>query len=317
MMRTLRFLLVCSLIAAGTAFAQDWKGKATLSGTVTDPSGKAIDGATVNLTFVELKVGTSAKTNGKGEWQAKNVANGVWAVKITKDGFDPKEFEVEVGGQMKNPHLDTKPTPAGSPGSNAALAEADKQARALLAEKKYAEARAIYQDLLAKNPSAARLHVGVAQTYYAENQFAQAAEELKLYLDTDKQDTQLWGFYAVMNAQAGNADEALRVLTEIPASVMKESVDLQDCGFTLLRAKKPADAVKFFELAVTRFPNEAGNYFYRGLSEAQIAQAEKPGSAESKAFIEKAKADLTKYLEMAPAGAPEAAQAKKILESIK
>jgi hypothetical protein len=94
-------------------------------------------------------------------------------------------------------------------------------------------------------------------------------------------------------------------------------VDLQECGFTLLRAKKPVDAVKFFELAVTRFPNEAANYYYRGLSEWQIgAIVEKPGTSESKAHFEKAKADMNKFLEMAPT-APEAANAKKILEIVK
>jgi hypothetical protein len=125
MMRTLRVLLVCMLVAAGTAFAQDWKGKATLSGTVTDPAGKGIGGATVTLTFTSLKAGTQAKTNGQGEWLVKNVANGVWDVKIVKEGFEPKEFEVEVGGQMKNPHVDVRLGPTGSASANASLAEAD------------------------------------------------------------------------------------------------------------------------------------------------------------------------------------------------
>jgi tetratricopeptide (TPR) repeat protein len=305
------------LIAAGTAFAQDWKGKATLSGTVTDSAGKGISGATVTLTFVSLKTGTQAKTNAQGEWMVKNVADGVWNVKVVKDTFDPKQFEVEVGAEMKNPHVDVHLTPALSAAASAALEEGDKKARALLSEKKFAEARAIYEDLLTKYPQAVRIHTMIASTYDGEGDYVKAAESLKKYLDTDKNNTPLWGFYAIFNAKAGNADEALRVLSAMPAEAMKESADLQECGFAFLRAKKPADAMKFFEEAVKRFPNEAANYFYRGLSEAQIsAQVEKPGSAESKASIEKAKADLTKCIEMAP-NAPEAAQAKKILESVK
>jgi predicted Zn-dependent protease len=313
----LRFLLVCSLIAAGTALAQDWKGKATLSGTVTDPAGKAISGAQVTLTFVDLKTGTETTTNGKGEWEVKNVANGNWVVRIAKEGFEQRESPVEVGGPAKNPHLDVRLAPVGSGNANAALAEGDQKARALVAEKKYAEARAIYQDLLAKFPKAVRIHIALAQTYDGEGQFAQAVDELKKYLDTDPSNQQIAGFYAGENAKAGNPDEALRVLTAIPASSMKESVDLQECGFTLLRMKKPVDAVKFFELAVTRFPNEATNYYYRGLSEWQIgAVVEKPGTRESRAHFDKAKADMTKFVEMAPEAA-EAANAKKILEIVK
>jgi tetratricopeptide (TPR) repeat protein len=327
MMRTLRIVFVCVLMAAGTAFAQrgrasqqpseDWKGTATLSGKVTDPEGKAVNGATVTLTLTSVKASVQTKTNSQGVWQAKNVADGVWDVKIEKKGFTTKEFEVEVGGEMKNPHVEVRMSPAASAAVNKELDEGDKKARALIAEKKYADARAIYEDLLAKYPQAVRIHTMIASTYDAEGDYAKAAESLKKYLDTDQNNTQLWGFYAVFNAKAGNADEALRVLAAEPPAAMKESVDLQECGFALLRAKKPADAVKFFDEAVKRFPNEAGNYFYRGLSEAQIgAQVEKPGSAESNAQIEKAKADLTKFLEMAPS-APEADQAKKILDSIK
>jgi predicted Zn-dependent protease len=310
--------MVGLLLAVGTASAQEWKGTAILSGTVTDPAGKAISGATITLTFVSAKAGPpETKTNGKGEWEQKNVANGSWVVRIAKDGFEPKESPVEVGGQAKNPHLDVRLAPVGSGDANASLAEGDKQARALIADKKYAEARAIYQDLLAKFPKAVRIHIALAQTYDGEGQFAQAADELKKYLDTDPSNVQIAGYYAGENAKAGNAEEALRVLTAIPAAAMKDSVDIQECGFTLLRAKKPADAVKFFELAVTRFPKEASNYYYRGLSEWQIgAIVEKPGTSQSRAHFDKARDDMNKFLDMAPA-APEAANAKKILEIVK
>jgi tetratricopeptide (TPR) repeat protein len=317
MMRTLRILFVCVLIAAGTAFAQDWKGKAMLSGQVIDPDGKPINGATVTLTFTSLKAGTKTKTNGQGVWQVKNLADGVWDVKIEKEGFEAREYEIEIGVEKKTPPFSVRLNRALSREANASIDEGDKKARALIGENKFAEARAIYEDLLAKYPQVVRIHTMIASTYDAEGNYAKAAESLKKYLASDPNNTQLWGFYAVFNAKAGNADEALRVLTAEPPGAMKESVDLQECGYALLRAKKPVDAVKFFDEAVKRFPNEAGNYFYRGLSEAQIgAQVEKPGSAESNAQIEKAKADLTKFLEMAPS-APEADQAKKILDSIK
>jgi hypothetical protein len=317
-MRTLRFLVVGVLLAVGTASAQEWKGTATLSGTVTDPGGKAISGATVTLTFMAAKAGPpEMKTNGKGEWEQKNVANGNWLVRIAKEGFEPKESQIDVGGQAKNPHLDVRLAPVGSGGANAALTEGDQKARALVAEKKYAEARAIYLDLLAKYPKAVRIHIALAQTYDGDGQFAQAADELKKYLETDPSNVQIIGFYAGENAKAGNADEALRALTAIPPAQMKDAADLQDCGYTLLRAKKPADAVKFFDLAVTRFPSEATNYYYRGLSEWQIGiVVEKPGTPESRAHFDKAKADITKFLEMAPE-ANEAANAKKILEIVK
>ncbi len=318
MMRTLRFLLACSFLAVGTASAQqELAGKATLSGTVTDPAGKGISGAVVSLTFVDTKFVTEVKTKGNGEWELKNVANGKWLVRITKEGYDPKEAPVDVGGDAKNPHLDVRLAPVGSGGANADLTTGDQKARELMNQKKYAEARAVYQDLLQKYPKAVKIHIALAQTYDGENQFAKAAEELKTYLETDRSNVQVIGFYATENAKAGNADEAYQALSNIPAEAMKEAVDLQECGFTLLRAKKPADAVKFFELAVTRFPKDANNYYYRGLSEWQIGTVvEKPGTSASKAHYDKATADLKKYLDMDPTG-QNAANAKKLLDALK
>ncbi len=318
MMRTLRFLLTCWLLAVASASAQqELAGKATLSGTVTDPAGKGIGGAVITLTFVDTKFTTEVKSNSKGEWELKNVSNGKWLVRFSKEGFDPKETSVDVGGEAKNPHLDVRLAPVGSGGANADLTSGDQKARELMNQKKYAEARAVYQDLLQKYPKAVKIHIALAQTYDGENQFAKAAEELKTYLETDTSNVQIIGFYATENAKAGNADEAYRALSNIPAEAMKESTDLQECGFTLLRAKKPVDALKFFELAVTRFPNEANNYYYRGLSAWQIGTiVEKPGSSASKAQYEKATADLNKYLGMDPNG-QNATNAKKLLEALK
>jgi regulator of sirC expression with transglutaminase-like and TPR domain len=55
---------------------------------------------------------------------------------------------------------------------------------------------------------------------------------------------------------------------------------------------------------VTRFPQNADGYYYRGLTNLQLSKNDA------------AKADLTKFLEMAP-NAPEAATAKGILDKLK
>ena len=317
-MRTLRFLLVCLLFAAGTAVAQDWKGKGTLGGTVTDPAGQTVGGATVTLILVDAKAGPpETKTNGKGEWKVKNLANGTWLVRVTKEKFEPKEAQVEVGGDAKDPHVSMRLAPVGSADAGAELVAAEKKGAELIAEKKYAEARAIYEDLLKKYPKIADIHIRLSQTYDGEGQFAQAAAELRKFLELNPQRLDIIGFYAVENSKAGNADEALRVLTAIPPAQMKDVTDLQECGFHLLRAKKPSHAVKFFDLAIERFPSVPTHYYYRGLSEWQIGAIDAaPGTPESRAHFDKAKADLNKFLGMAP-DAPEAANAKKILEYVK
>ncbi|MBE3134521.1 MAG: tetratricopeptide repeat protein, partial [Acidobacteria bacterium] len=246
-----------------------------------------------------------------------NIANGKWAVRISKEGFDAQETAVEVGGQAKNPHIQARLAPEGSSGVNTELAAGDQKARALVAEKKYAEARAIYAELLAKYPTAVRIHIVLAQTYDGEGQYSQAADELKKYLETDPQNLEIGLFLASEYAKADRGEEAFQVMQAIPPAQAKNVGDIQECGFSLLRLKKPADAVKFFNLALERFPDEATNYYYRGLSEWQIgAIVETSGTPKSRAHFDRATADLNKFLAIAP-NAAEAANAKKILEMIK
>jgi tetratricopeptide (TPR) repeat protein len=310
--------MVGLLLAVGTASAQDWKGKSTLSGMVTDPAGKAISGATVTLTFVDAKAGPpEAKTNGKGEWEVKNLAEGKWMVRVAKEKYEVKEAEVQIGGAAKNPHVAMRLAPVGSADANAALVEGDKKARALMTDKKYAEARAVYQDLLAKYPKAVRIHIMLATAYDGEGDFAKAAEELKTYLDTDPSNAQMAIFYADEIAKAGKPDEAFKVLSNIPPTAVTELADLQTAGRAVMQTKKYAAAQQFYDEAVKRFPNEAVNYYLRGLSEYFIGgTVEKPGTPESKSHFEKAKADMSKFIDMAPKD-PMAANAKKILEIVK
>ena len=80
---------------------------------------------------------------------------------------------------------------------------------------------------------------------------------------------------------------------------------LLNAGIALLNDKKTEEAARWFDQAVARFPAHPDGYYYRGISFLSLGK-----TAE-------AKADLEKYVSIAPADAPELATAKKILETIK
>ena len=304
-----------ALLSAGAAWAQEWKGKATLSGAVTDTAGKPINGAVVTLVLGNLNAGPKpTKTNNKGLWEVKNLADGKWIVRISREGFDAQEFTIDVGGQAKNPAIQVRLAPAGT---NAELASGDEKAKVLLDQKKYAEARTMYQDLLTKYPQATRIHIMVAQTYDSEGKFSEAADELSKYLESNPQNVDVGLVLANEYAKAGRGEEAFKLMSTVPVERMKTSDDLQQCGFQLLRVKKPVDALKFFELALKLFPNEVTNLYYRGISEVQIgAIVEKPGTPQSREHFDRAAEDLKKFVSLAP-NSPEAANVPKLLEQIK
>ncbi|MFN0084932.1 MAG: carboxypeptidase regulatory-like domain-containing protein [Blastocatellia bacterium] len=77
------FVLLCCLAAAGVA--QTSRG--TVSGTVTDPTGAVISGATVVLTNTATTVSRSSVANSEGFYRFDAVDLGTYTVKVTAAGF--------------------------------------------------------------------------------------------------------------------------------------------------------------------------------------------------------------------------------------
>lgn len=324
MVRTLRFALVAWMSCAGAGYAltqaapvsQDWQGKNKIAGKAVDQAGKPVEGVTVKLLFLQTRSGTEAVTGKKGEWKVERIAAGMWTVEFYKDGFDPRQIQVEVGGQSKDPNIGVTMTPEGTDPGFAVKSAAEK-AQILFDQRKYEESRAVIEPLITKYPKVSMLHVLLSRAYDAEKNYTAAADQLQEYANDNPGDNRIKTFLGTEYIKAGKLPEAWQVYSSVDLAQIQDAVDLNDPGFTLLRAKNPAEAYKYFDLTVKRFPQEPTAYYYRGLAAWQVgATVEKAGSAESRARLDLAKADLTKFLEMAP-NAPEVANAKKMLEQIR
>jgi hypothetical protein len=88
------FLLV--LASAGASFAQT--ETARLEGTITDPSGAPVQGATISVTSVETGRNTTGSTNDSGFYVVPALPAGHYHVDVTKDGFDKvsRDFELTL-----------------------------------------------------------------------------------------------------------------------------------------------------------------------------------------------------------------------------
>jgi hypothetical protein len=94
-MRILRFAAVFLSFASVFSFlpaslAQQTLG--TLNGTVTDPSGASVPGATVTVTNAGIHVTRTATTQDSGFYQIFNLPIGTYKVTVTRDGFDTTEL---------------------------------------------------------------------------------------------------------------------------------------------------------------------------------------------------------------------------------
>jgi len=82
--RAFIWLLAAFLILAGVAFAGV---TASISGTVTDPTGAAVVGATVTATNVDTGVTTTQQTNGQGYYSFQALPPGKYNIDIQQVGF--------------------------------------------------------------------------------------------------------------------------------------------------------------------------------------------------------------------------------------
>ena len=78
---------VCLLVVGGAGIAQTSRG--TVSGTILDPSGAVVAGATLALTHTEAGVRRTSISNGAGIYRFDSVDLGRYEINVTQQGFRP------------------------------------------------------------------------------------------------------------------------------------------------------------------------------------------------------------------------------------
>jgi tetratricopeptide (TPR) repeat protein len=297
-------LLFCAFVTAG-AEAQP-KGNGRINGKILDDQGKPA----LNVAVRAQKAGDAliheTKTNDKGEWNLQGLTAGQYNFEFSKEGFDPQRVQVEIA-ENRNPPIDnmklTKAAPAVDP--NVELQAEMKKAMELQQAGKIAEARKVIEDLLAKYPQAYRLNAFLASAYEAEKNHDKAIEHLKIVIEKEPADLDMKLFLAELLTAKGDKAGAQAVLDAIDIAQVKDPVQFINAAISSINAGKGDEAVALLDKLAKYFPTRADLHYYR--ARANIT---------SKKMVE-AKADLEKFISMAPPDARELPDAKKLLEQLK
>jgi len=301
-MRTLTRAFLVSLIlvsSASVALAQSWRGMARVAGKVTDEEGKPIAGVTVRLVLPQAG-GTEVKTNNKGEWQVGGIARGDWQIDFECPPYEGRRITVSVAELTRVPPVEIKL----KLDVNEVIRLEVVKAADLMAKQQWAAARAVYEAVLAKYPSAYRLEPYIARTYYAEKNYDEAIRHMKIAIDKDPSDVENKLRLGNILMDTGRMDEGRQLLATVDDSAVKDPAIFVNVGISLMNQNKADDALPYFEKAIKNFPDKGEAYYYRAL--IRLQKGDTVGT----------KADLKKFLELAP-DAPEAPAAKKALEQIK
>jgi tetratricopeptide (TPR) repeat protein len=284
-----------------------------VDGWVKDANGQPIADAKVELSR-DRGGSTSTKTNKKGYWAIMGLAGGAWNVDVSAPGFETRKVSVQIAEASRIPAMDIQLQPAApaapQPGAAApggageeAIA-AIKEGNRLIGEKKYAEARVLYEKALAAVPDNPAIMKGIAQTYQGEGNKEKAIEILNRVKTLDPSDSENQIVLASLLLEKGDLDAGKAILDALPPETLKDPSVFINIGILFMNKKETDEARTYLTKAIEIDPGSADGYYYRGLA---LLQGKKNAEA---------KADLQKFLELKP-DAPEAAEVKEILQSLK
>jgi tetratricopeptide (TPR) repeat protein len=288
---------------AGDALKKDkvaaWRGNAQISGKITDEAGKGIADAKVTFVFVASNDGFFATTKKNGEFKAQDIKAGEWRVQIEAPNFVTVRKTVTIA-DSKNPSLDVQLKRDNSP-------ELVARAEALFKEGKNAEARAEYLKVLEAHPDLAGINRAIAFTYGRERNHTEALKYLDLALASNPDDTMLLQLAAASAIEVSDYTRAMGYLDRIDVATLPDPSAINNATANLINKHQSANAIKLSDRVIARFPDAPLAYFYRGFARLQANQTDTAA----------AKADLEKFVSLAPPDAPELPQAKDILSKLK
>ncbi len=316
MSRIAGFTVALILVATGV-FAQEWRGPGRLMGTVVDEQGKGLEGVIVHASLPAYHgILAESKSNKKGEWTIDDVGEGGWDLTFELNGYVAGKASCDVDQDGRSRPVRVTLKKAFDP--NAFIQEEGKKAAALTNQKKFAEARAVYESIGARVPEVSpQMQQFVAQTYYLEGNAAKAAEIQKAVLARNPNDTDVKLRLIGYLVEAGSTDEAAPILKTVEDAKITSAAPYADFGLALMKKQRSADALPYLDKAIARFPQSPEPYYYRANALADLVNAQKDNPKDPVRLerIAKIKADLTKFLELAPTS-PAAEDAKKLLEQV-
>lgn len=306
---SIALLLTAVLLTAG-AFAQS-RGKLRITGKVVNEAGQPVEGADVRAAKKgEAKPETfAAKTNKNGEYTLAGLAAGEWVIEAMKEGVGARELTETLAEAETSKTVNItigKAAPAAVDPSAEINAEHAKAVQ-LAQGGKIAEARAIYEALLAKHPNVYQLHAMLANMYAAENNAAKAMEHIKQALAKEPTNVDYLLLQAEVMMETGDKAEAQKILDTIDLTKVKDPRAFINSAINKINSGDKAQGEQAIELLtklIAQFPNDHLLLYLRGrayLVGTKLAEA---------------KADFEKYIAVAPPTAPQLADAKKLLEQL-
>jgi tetratricopeptide (TPR) repeat protein len=192
LLRLVLFTLFFLLIVPYTA-SQAGRGTARINGVVVDENSNPISSAKIVIQLQENEeIKRQTTSNKNGEWAILGLGTGMWRVIVSAEGYVQTYVDVYVRQLERNPKITL--TLKKIQKIDEVVLQEDaflsilEQANELVAEKKYDEAVATYEQVLEKNPELYQVHLSIGNCYIAKGELDKACEEYGKALEQSQKD---------------------------------------------------------------------------------------------------------------------------------
>lgn len=299
------FLVVIVVFAAALALAaQDYKGKARQGGVVTDEKGVPLEGVTVKLFSVRAQQGFEVKTDQNGKWIAAWIRSGGWTVTFEKVGYAPQNISVNVQETAKNPDIKAIMVKVEGLAMTDEIKALLIQGNAAFDLKNYDDARAAYEQIIAKYPDAYIIYRNIGNCYFSQEKYDQAEEAYLKVLEKEPMNPESMIAIGNCYSNRGDSAKALEWYGKVEFEKLDDPVVLYNMGTNYYNNSRFEDALKFYLKAVELQKESTDSLFQLGLTYLNLQK-----NAESLATFEE-------YLKI-DADSPRAAQVRAFIDFLK
>ncbi len=326
-MRRLMFVVGLSILLVFPVFGQIGRGRARLTGIVTDDDGNPIAAAKITLRFIETiptslgraerpkePVTLETAANEKGKWSITGLGTGIWLIAAAAKGYHPASRECTVHQLQPNPvvplQLEKEETFATEKWKSLTESELLEKANELYYLRRYDEAITLYESYLRVRPDDLMVALSVGNCLAEKGDFdAAIARFATVVKKASKDPTQAFiaakafgdlGEVYWMKKDSGKAEESFRLALEKGAENEQWAFNIAEICFA---RGAMDDAVVFYQKAAGFAPSWSDPEYKLGL--AYLNKGNRP----------RARGHFEKFLRLEPDSA-RSAEVKKILKDL-
>jgi Tfp pilus assembly protein PilF len=284
-----------------------------VGGTIKDPNGQPIKGATVVAENPASSPSSfTATTDDKGRFSIIGLRSGTWKITASAPGFAAGGGSVPIRTiGAPNPPIDIVLAP-GAPGATGALAGVDAKAlqvelgkaEEMLNAQQYDAAIAAYEAILAKTPALTMINLQIGRAHRLKKNYDAALATYKKMLEANPNDERAKIEIGMTNLEKGDFAAAEAALSEAAQSVSASREVFYNLGEVKFAKGETDAAMEAYKRAAAMDPNWGKPLFKIGLGHLQ--------KGDTKAAIE----TLEKVIAVDP-NSPEAGMAKATVEQLK